>query len=96
MIQGIWQWETFSLQDAMGNPIGYLEMVRKYSAQASISRPVSPHLLRHTSATRLVEIGTDLRVVQEICGHASVTTTQRYVHVSNGQRRQAIDALGRQ
>jgi site-specific recombinase XerD len=70
------------------------EMVRRYAELAGISRRVSPHLLRHSSATQLVEVGTPLRVVQEICGHASVSTTQRYVHVNNGQRRRAVDALG--
>jgi len=69
-------------------------MVKRYAELANISRPVSPHLLRHSSATELVEMGTPLSVVQEICGHVSVTTTQRYVHVSGGQRRRAVDALG--
>lgn len=71
-------------------------MVKKYADLAGISRTVSPHLLRHSSATQLMEVGTPLRVVQEICGHASVETTQRYVHVNNGQRKQAVDALGRE
>jgi len=71
-------------------------MVRHYAELAGISRRVSPHLLRHSSATQLVEIGTPLNVVKEICGHASVTTTQRYVHVSSGQRKLAVDALGAQ
>jgi len=70
------------------------DLVRRYAELAGISRRVSPHLLRHSSATQLVEIGTPLSVVQEMCGHASVTTTQRYVHVSGGQRRHAVDALG--
>lgn len=52
-------------------------MVKKYAELAGISRTVSPHLLRHSSATLLMEVGTPLRVVQEICGHASVETTQR-------------------
>lgn len=70
------------------------EMVKKYAGLAGISRSVSPHLLRHSSATQFMEVGTPLRVVQEICGHASVITTQRYVHVNNGQRRLAVNALG--
>lgn len=71
------------------------EMVKKYAKIANISRTVTPHLLRHSSATQLVAMGTPLRVVQEICGHASVTTTERYVHVVSGQRKEAIDALGK-
>jgi len=70
------------------------EMVGRYSELAGLSRSVSPHLLRHSSATQLVDLGTPIRVVQEICGHASVTTTERYVHVNNGQRRLAVDKLG--
>ena len=71
-------------------------MVKKYADLAGISRTVSPHLLRHSSATQLMEVGTPLRVVQEICGHSSVETTQRYVHVNNGQRKRAVNALGQE
>lgn len=71
-------------------------LIRSYAKLAGISRPVTPHLLRHSGATELADLGTPLRVVQEICGHASITTTQRYVHVKGTARRQAINALGRQ
>ena len=70
------------------------ETVRRYGELAGLSRSISPHLLRHSSATQLVDLGTPLRVVQEICGHASIATTQRYVHVNGGQRRRAVDELG--
>lgn len=70
------------------------EIVSALGEAAGIARPVTPHLLRHSSATELVELGTPIRVVQEVCGHASVVTTERYVHVKSGARRQAIDALG--
>lgn len=74
---------------------GVQEILKKLGRAAGIGRPVTPHLLRHSSATELVELGTPLRVVQEVCGHASVTTTERYVHVTSGARVQAIQALGR-
>lgn len=69
------------------------ELVHHFGQLATISTPVTPHVLRHSSATRLAELGTPLRVVQEICGHASVTTTERYVHVAGSERKSAVDKL---
>lgn len=71
------------------------QLVGRYAKIAGIRRPVTPHLLRHSSATVLASLGTPLRVVQEICGHSSVTTTQRYVHVGERDRFDAADRLGR-
>lgn len=71
------------------------EMVKGYAAQADITRVVTPHLLRHSSVTQLVELGTPLRVVQEMVGHESIKTTQRYAAVNSTQRRTASDALAK-
>lgn len=70
------------------------ELIRRLGKAAGIARPVTPHLLRHSNATELVELGTPIKVVQEICGHASQATTERYVHARAGAHRAAIDALG--
>jgi integrase/recombinase XerD len=70
------------------------DVVKTYAKLAGISRSVSPHILRHSAATQLAELGIPIRVIQEICGHASVTTTERYVHASATGKRNAVIALG--
>lgn len=63
-------------------------LVKKYALLSGVSPRVSPHTLRHTMATDLLAAGADLRSVQEILGHASITTTQVYTHITNKRLRE--------
>jgi site-specific recombinase XerD len=63
-------------------------LVKKYAALAGIMHKVTPHTFRHSFATDLLQNGADIRSVQTLLGHASITTTQIYTHVTNSQLRE--------
>lgn len=63
-------------------------VIKEAAQKAGLNKKVSPHTLRHTFATRLLEKGADLRIVQELLGHASISNTQVYTHVSTERLKQ--------
>jgi len=66
-------------------------LIKKYTRHSGIFRKISPHSLRHTFATHLLDAGADIREIQEMLGHSSLSTTQRYTHISMGKLMEVYD-----
>jgi len=80
----ITQWGTAATPDYIRKSL------HAFTAKRRITRRITPHMLRHTAATQLIENGVDIRFVQKLLGHASITTTEIYTHVSDKKLQEAI------
>jgi len=67
-------------------------MIKKYAKMANYNKNVTPHMFRHSFATLLLEEDVDIRYIQKLLGHSSITTTQIYTHISTAKQKEILAA----
>lgn len=74
----------------MGGCVRVFQIIKDLCAAAGINKPISPHTLRHSFATHLLEGGANLRAIQQMLGHDSISTTEIYLHMDTSRLREEI------